>query len=389
MQTLPIAIRPPPKRRPRGSSPGGWLAGVALPHRAALAAAVVGAVACAVGGTVLAWRSPGNDFTVLYDASRALIDGHGGLDTGRPLHAPFWVLAVVPFALLPYHLAAALWSLACLIALLGCARTAARLLGRPGDPAWPWLLWLPGVLLWRPIASSLAAGRGELLILAVVLTGLRAITLQPARGRGGGWLGLSAAFWLPAGVFLLHLMARREWRAAVRGAAAVVVLVLLAAVSMRGIGGGLADLAQWARDTARSFAGSSPVVFGAMLLAAFLAPVLRRPAATGTAAWSRECAFAASTSLLVAALAHQAHWIWLLPAFAALTHTVAGDQGPAWRRRGTSFALAVAAVSISGVAGTAPGGRVALLGALVAHTWLGWAVIRESSARGWPAAGGG
>lgn len=385
MQTLPIAMRPPPRRRPRGAPGDGWLAGVAFWHRAALAAAVVAAVACAVSGTLLAWQSAGNDFTILYHASRALLAGHGGLESGGLPRIPSWPVAAIPLALLPYHVASALWSLASLIALFVSARAAARMLGSPGEAAWPWLLWLPGVLLWRPIASCLSSGTGDLLVIAVVLVGLRATALRAPRGPGGLLLGLSTALWPPAGTFLLHLAARRELRAAIRGASTAVVLVLLTDLPLRGTGSGLGDLVQGARGIADSFAGSHRLFFGAMLLATFLAPVLRRPAATGTAAWSRECAFAATTGLLVAALAMETHGCWLLPAFAALTHTAAGELEPRWRAW-AALALAVAALSVSGVAGTASGGRVELLGALVAHAWIAWAVIRGSSARGWPAA---
>lgn len=349
MQTLPISMRPPPKRRSRRGGAGDWLAGVPIAHRAALAAAVVGAVACALAGVWTAWRAPGNDFTALLEASRDWRAGHGWLSATPPLRTPFRVLAAAPFTFLPYHLATALWSLASLVALLWSARALADLVSRPREPSWPWLLWLPSVLVWRPIASCLVEGRDDLLVLAFALAGLRCIRRNPASARGGAWIASATALWLPAGIFLVQLGARRQRVALARALLFLPALVLLPALLFQGSSQGLADLAPWAQDNARGFGAGPSAFLSALLLAAFAAAVMRRPAGDRQAAWASECALAASTGFLIAALANEARLIWLLPALAALTGRVA-DAGIGPRQRFAACLVLVAmAAWISGV----------------------------------------
>jgi len=422
-----------------GAQVGAREAWSALPpwHRAALAATALCALVFAVRGAVLTLRPGGNDFTIYRDASLALLAGRSPFDVDMYIYLPVFAVATIPFALLPQSAAAVLWAAGSLAGLVWSAWACARLLSRPGDRSWPWLLWAPTAICLRPIDSCFANGQVNLWILALVLLGATAL----ARGRelrGASWLGLAAALKLVPAIFLAWIAARRRGRAALVGTVVALAVAALAPLPWRGVAGSRADLARWADEVPGPFArGGSELheawprtpgqsltgviyrlatddpeqlldrsqtlqppssaalerarwavrILSAAFLAALFLPLLLRPAPLGSAAWVRELALTASTALLVAPLVHKAHLVWLILPFAALVHATFSEHSTHRERRIATIALALSVLMISGTAPALVGRREATYllvysamfwGALALQTWLLVSVWRRA-----------
>jgi alpha-1,2-mannosyltransferase len=417
--------------RTPGARVGAREAWSALPpwHRAALAATWLCVLVFTVRGAVLTLRPGGNDFTIYRDASLALLEGRSPLDVDMYIYLPVFAVATIPFALLPYGAAAVLWAVGSLAGLVWSAWACARLLSRPGERSWPWLLWAPTAICLRPIDSCFANGQVNLWILALVLLGATAL----ARGRevrGASWLGLAAALKLVPAIFLAWLAARRRWGAALVGGGVALAAAALVPLPWRGVEGSRADLAHWADEVPGPFARggtdlhaawprtpgqsltgviyrlatddpeqlldrSQPlaapdpaalerarwavrILTAAFLVALFL-PLLLRPAPLGSSAWVRELALTTSTALLVAPLVHKAHLVWLILPFAAIVHATFSAESSRRERRSAAFALAVSVLLISGTAPALVGRREATYllvysamfwGALALQAWL-------------------
>jgi len=429
------ALCPPARRCPRALL-------VTLPraHRAALCLTFLFVLFFAVRGAALTLRPQGNDFTIYHDAARAILEQRSPLDVEMYIYLPVYAVAMIPFGLLPYSVAALLWALCSLVSLGYCALACARLLAQPGDRAWPWLVWSPTALCLRPIDSCFANGQVNLMIFAAVMLGLTAL----ARGReqhGAGWLGLAAALKLVPAIFLGWLAARRRWQATVLGSGIALGLVLLVPLPFRGLQGARDDLRRWAHEVPGPFARGGEelhatwprtpgqsltgVIYrlatddparlvdrslplepatpetldraqravraaSALLLALLFLPLLARPAPLGSAAWVRELALVASTALLVAPLVHKAHFVWLLLPFATAVQAALDERAPRIARFPSAVALALAAGLISGTAPALIGRSEATYllvysaifwGALALHLWLAASVWRTALLR--------
>jgi hypothetical protein len=398
-------------------------------HRVALVLTGLCVLALAIRGVGLSLRPQGNDFTIYRDASLALLEGRSPLDVEGAIYLPFFALATLPLALPPYAVGAALWALASLVALVGSSIACARLLARPGERAWPWLVWAPTALCLRPIDSCFANGQVNLMVFGAVMAGITALA-HGRELRGASWLGLAAALKLVPAIFLAWLVARRRWRAAAVGAAVALGLAVLAPMPLRGVQGSLDDLGRWAHEVAGPFARGGedlPAAWprtpgqsltgalyrlstndparladrslppepptaealerarfavttaSAMLLALLFLPLLRRPSPRGTIAWVGELACVVTTALLVAPLVRKAHLVWLLLPFAVLLHAALREGASAGARRSAVLALALAALLIGGTAPALVGRESATLlavfaapfwGLLALHAWL-------------------
>jgi alpha-1,2-mannosyltransferase len=411
----------------------------ALPawHRAALVVTGLCALVFAARGAALTLRPGGNDFTIYRDASLALLEERSPLDVDMYIYLPVFAVAMIPFALLPYGAAAVLWAAGSLAGLVWSAWASARLLARPGERSWPWLLWAPTAICLRPIDSCFANGQVNLWILALVLLGATAL----ARGRelrGASWLGLAAALKLVPAIFLGWLAARRRWRAALVGGGVAIAVAALAPVPWRSVEGSRADLARWAdevpgplprggselhaawpRTPGQSLTGviyrlvtdepeqlldrGQPLlppdpaalerarwavrILSAAFLALLFLPLLLGPAPLGSTAWVRELALTTSTALLVAPLVHKAHLVWLILPFAANVHATFSEHATSRERRIAAVALTVSVLLISGTAPALVGRREATYllvysamfwGALALQIWLLVSVWRSA-----------
>jgi hypothetical protein len=426
---------------PQNPTPGETLwRGLARAHRAALLLTALFCLTVAVRGAILGLRPKGNDFTIYFDAARALLAGRSPMEVEGWIYPPAGALFAVPFALLPYGPATCAWALASLCALAWSALTVARLLSAPGERAWPWLLWAPTALIARPIDSNFANGQINLLVFALVLLGLRTL----ARGRelrGAALLGAVTALKILPAIFLAQLAARRRFGAALAGGGVAVLLVLVPGLPLRGPAGVREDLARWWQDVLEPFARggedlhavwprapgqsltgviyrlatddpaqlvdrSRPAaapsrealararlwvrVGSALLLLLLFVPIVVRPAPLAERAWLGECALAASTALLIAPLVHKAHFVWLLLPLGVIVQTIFDERSTRARRWSAAVALALAGLLISGTAPALVGRREAtyllvysaiFLGSVPQHLWLAADVWTRALAR--------
>lgn len=398
-------------------------------HRAALILTSLLCLAFAVRGPVKGLRPEGNDFTIYFDAARAVLDGRSPMDISGWIYPPAGALFIAPFALLPYPVAAFAWSAASLAALAWSAWTVARLLSRPGERARAWLLWAPTALVLRPIDSNFASGQVNTIVFAMVLAGLRAVH-GGRELRGAACLGASTALKVVPAIFLAHLAAHRRRAAALFGVTIALALAILPTLPWRGARGAAEDLelwraevlapvvgggeqlnAKWSRMPGQSLTGvlyrlatddpaeladrgapqtppSTQVldlarrrvrVASALLLLILFVPILARPAPRDSAGWWVECGQVAITALFLAPVVHKAHYVWLLLPLGVAVQAVFAPDSALARRLGAGVGLAIAGLLISTTAPALVGRYEAtyllvysaiFLGAVPLYLWL-------------------
>lgn len=405
-------------------------------HRAALVLTALFCLVVCVRGAVKGLRPAGNDFTIYYDAARALCGGRSPMEVEGWIYPPAGAFFAAPIAWLPYPVATFAWTFGSLAALFWSAWTVATLLSRPGERARAWLLWAPTALIARPIDSNFANGQINLYVFALVLAGLRALHEGRER-RGALWLGAVTALKLVPALFLAQLAARRRFAAAALGAALALALVLLPTLPLRGAGGVRSDLFRWWTDVLEPFsrggehlhtvwprtpgqsltgviyrlATDDPAelvdrsrpptpptrealheartrvrIATAILLLLLFVPILARPAPLGTRAFLTECALATTTALFVAPLVHKAHYVWLLLPLGVAVAVLFDARASRSRRVGAALAIAAVVLLIATTAPALVGRREStylavysaiFLGAVPLHLWLALEVWRR------------
>jgi alpha-1,2-mannosyltransferase len=220
-----------------------------MPRRAAIAACSALLLGLLIAyGSMLKSGDAGlkrTDFITYYSAARLVADGHGDhiFDFGAVakeeaalvyplkvkhgvlpyLYAPYFAVALVPLAVLPYAVAYLLWL------LLNCAVLALvvyrlqRYANLQGSDAR--LFWIAG-LAFLPVFVALAQGQ-----VSIMLLGFLSATFFLSRSGRSGWAGLALAPALVKAPYVVPILlvfaARREWRALVSisiGAAGLLLL---------------------------------------------------------------------------------------------------------------------------------------------------------------------
>jgi alpha-1,2-mannosyltransferase len=195
---------------------------------AILASAARGAAVCAlpvlvglwmaattfVGGTFLPWRPLMVDLDVYRRAGAVLLEGGDFYALPGPLpflYPPFAALLAVPLAALPSSLVEIGWTIAGALAILA-------VLYRFGLKGWQLsLVGAATVYFIDPISETLAFGQPGIFLMALVLLDLvpgpRVLhrRLLPA----GVLTGIATAVKLTPAIFVLYLIAARQWRVAI------------------------------------------------------------------------------------------------------------------------------------------------------------------------------
>jgi glycosyl transferase family 87 len=187
------------------------------------------------------------DFRVYYYASRVLIEHQGQLygpssGIGWPQYfryPPLFLLVFLPFALLPYKLAAAAWvTLKCAV-LYGVVRALARRVDFPETSLW----WLVPVLFSSGfVLQEFGLGNAQFLIFGLVAASL--LALERHAQRSSFLLAFAASLKVWPLFFVPYLAARRRWRVAGQTALMVAALMLLPAAYF-GWSGNINLLRQW------------------------------------------------------------------------------------------------------------------------------------------------
>jgi alpha-1,2-mannosyltransferase len=138
--------------------------------------------------------------TLLHDAS-ALYDARlAGLPFTYP---PFAAIVMVPFALIPWQVAVAVWTLGSFGSLVAVWRMSVRLSSALQ------LAVVAGSLLIEPVRETLGFGQINLMLCALILYDV----LDARHTRRGLWTGIAAGIKLTPLVFLGLLVVTRQWRA--------------------------------------------------------------------------------------------------------------------------------------------------------------------------------
>ena len=150
--------------------------------------------------------------------------------TGLPFtYPPFAAVVMVPLALLPAWLAAALWTGASVAALAAVVVVVRRALDRPA-PGWLVALLTGGALALEPVWQNLTFGQVNLLLMLAVLVDL----VGPERRWSGVLVGIAAGVKLTPLVFVVLLVLVGRRTAAGRAVLAFAGTVAVGFVAMPG-----------------------------------------------------------------------------------------------------------------------------------------------------------
>jgi alpha-1,2-mannosyltransferase len=189
-------------------------------------------VGAAVAGAL---RGGFTDLFVYRHGGRALLNGLPVYESRDPVtglhftYPPFAAVVMVPLALLPTWLAAALWTGASVGAIAAVVVVVRHALERPA-PGWLVALAAAAALALEPVWQNLVFGQANLLLMLVILVDL----LQPARRWSGVLVGIAAGVKLTPLVFIVFLLVVGRRAAAGRAALAFAGTVAVGFVIMPG-----------------------------------------------------------------------------------------------------------------------------------------------------------
>jgi len=400
-----------------------------------LLALVVGAcVLFAARGWRKALRPQGSDFGIYHAAARSVLEGRLPDEVEGYLYPFAFAVLIAPLGLLPLSLAAALWQLASLAALLwsalGCARLAT---GRARPP--PWLMGAALLCVLRLADSNLANGQVNAFTLAALVAALLALRNEREL-RAGAFLGLGSAVKVLPGVLLVPLALRRRWRTLGAGLAVLLLLGVGLPALVLGSRAVETEAQRWLlRDpdahvldaarheekgdywpgqslpaVARRLLTAAPGtstgeevslvrleprtvawISGALLLvhgALALTASLRRAHASGARAWLEEASLWVVLALVAAPMVHKAHLLWLLLPYSVLLAPDERALAPGARR--ARRVLLGLSITLIGLTTPALLGRAAATRALaVGLPFLGLEAVFAALALGTLAPSGG
>jgi alpha-1,2-mannosyltransferase len=271
------------------------------------------------------------DLSVYQYGGQAVLDGvpvyrSDDPATGYPFtYPPFAAVAMVPLALLPEGLAAALWTGVSIGALAGTVVLVRGSLGRP-TPGWLLAAVVVGAIALEPVWQNLSFGQiNAILMLAVVVD-----LLRPESRWSGVLVGIAAGIKLTPLVFVVFLLLIGRRTSAARAALAFAGTVVIGFGAMPGSSAtywsdGLLD----ADRVGPPDLAHNQSVYGAMTRLLDGPPtmllwlVVAGPLALGvlglaTAWWRRgEAALAvclAAVAMLMASpVSWSHHWVWAVP----------------------------------------------------------------------------
>jgi alpha-1,2-mannosyltransferase len=290
-------------------------------------------VGAAVAGALLGGFK---DLFVYLYGGRAVLDGLPVYESGDPVtglhftYPPFAAVLMVPLALLPTWLAAALWTGASVGALAAVVVVVSRALGRSA-PGWLVALMTGGALALEPVWQNLTFGQANLLLMFAVLIDL----VRPSRRWSGVLVGIAAGVKLTPLVFVVLLVLVGRRAAAGRAALAFAGTVALGFVVMPGSAArywdeGLVD----AGRVGPPELAHNQSVYGALtrlldgppptlLWLAVAGPLSLAVLVVGAGWWRRGdwvlgTCLGALAMLIASPISWSHHWVWAVPAALAL-----------------------------------------------------------------------
>ena len=246
--------------------------------------------------------------------------------TGLPFtYPPFAAVVMVPLALLPAWLAAALWTGASVGALAAVVVVVRRALGRPA-PGWLVALLTGGALALEPVWQNLTFGQVNLFLMLAVLVDL----VRPERRWSGVLVGIAAGVKLTPLVFVVLLVLVGRRAAAGRAVLAFAGTVAVGFVAMPG-----SAATYWTDDLVDAGRVGPPAlahnqsVYGALtrlldgppptvLWLAVAGPLALAVLVVGAGWWRRGdrvlgTCLGALAMLLASPISWSHHWVWAVP----------------------------------------------------------------------------
>jgi alpha-1,2-mannosyltransferase len=305
----------------------------------------------------------GNERAARYGARRV-----GLLGAPYFIHPPTATLAVLPFAWMPWRVAAWAWAAASLVALVWLAFSLLEIwIPGAAPPASRVALLTLGLLLWPPTLHCLEKGQWSIWLAALLASGWRSFEARRMR-RTGSLFGVAAALKITPLVLLGYLLLRNRRAAAAllatMGGAALAALVAIGPTAWyRFFGDASRNEAAWAPWIANSASldgiyarllTSNPfsrpiLVAPGLARAAFAATALLFLAAAIGAAYRRRERSSASQARVLAAwltlplLLNPLGWSHLVLVLAAPLVVFLRDAGP---RERVAATLILAALSV-------------------------------------------
>ena len=381
-------------------------------HRTMRVLTLLACVWFALHGTLAALDVGGSDFTIWYDAGRAVIEGRDPYLVHGFIYLPFFALCMTPISLLPYAAAVVLWQVGSFAALVWILRTLVHLVRADGLPTPAWIEWAPLLCVLRLVDSNFGNGQVNLLLFVLVLLGVRA-WIGRREHAAGAWIGLAAALKILPGFLGLAFAVRRGWRACAILLATALACVFLVPAIAPGWGTNLEWIRGWFVQEpqpylqggekllerrnylpgqsltavlyrmitpmpATSLGNAGPrvnvldfeaddakwVVRGVQILflLVLVATLMRSRRIGGPGARLREVSLVLCGALTLAPLVHKAHMVWLIVPFALVLSGAPAGMSRGWvRARWTLIAAAVAFIGL-----TTP----AILGRTIATSFL-------------------
>jgi alpha-1,2-mannosyltransferase len=227
--TLDAASGPPSASAPSTVTPGRLAAVVAL------------AIAVGTGLWVYGNQHDFFDLKIYVAATRWWTDGRDLYDYAQPdrlqgllyfTYPPFAALLLLPFAVMDFDLAVALFTAGTALAVAVTTWWLVAPVAR--ERGWPrWFavgLALPLVFAIEPIRETITLGQINMLLIVLILADL--LFAVPGRWRlAGAGIGLATALKLFPGIFIVYLLVTRRFRAAAVASATAAGATLLAAAA--------------------------------------------------------------------------------------------------------------------------------------------------------------
>ncbi|QLY33152.1 DUF2029 domain-containing protein [Nocardia huaxiensis] len=251
------------------------------------------------------------------------------------IYPPFAALALAPFALLPWDVAAFSFfvtSVACIaLTLYLVARRVWAGEDRKLLAVWVMACATPLALLLEPARETLDFGQVNLLLMALVAADC--LTEKP-KWKRGMLIGIAAAIKLTPGAFVLFFLVRKDYKAAVTAAITGAAATALSFAVMpktsteywfggmgnvKGLSGSAFHTNQSIQAVLARFQIEKPLftilwlVLSAVLLVLVVA-AMRKAAAMPALALALNAVF----TLLVSPISWSHHWIWIVPALLAM-----------------------------------------------------------------------
>lgn len=292
--------------------------------RAILALVVAGALVGAISSGEL------KDLIVYQYGGRSVLDGlspyaRDDPATGLPFtYPPFAAVLMVPLALLPTWLTAALWTGASAGALGASVVVVRRAMGRT-SPAWLVVLVAVGALTLEPVWQNFRFGQINLLLMLIVLVDV----LRPERRLSGVLLGIAAGVKLTPLLFVVLLVLAGHRAAGARAALAFGATVAIGFVAMPGSGAYWTDrlldpsrVGPPALAHNQSVSGALTRLLGSApstpLWLAVAGPLALAVVLVAAAWWRRDdrvlaTCLTALAMLLASPVAWSHHWVWAVP----------------------------------------------------------------------------